>query len=425
MPTVVQIVASGVPILFFQRGTAYWMLLDNVGSGFPEMYSSTNLTNWTQIGGEGPSAGVWPVQPMVAVWDGADTVTMFYQEGTLSGTTALVQFNLVSGTWGSAFGQQVGGVAGNGLPDFMAINSTGGFVVVYGDATSVDGPFQTQTWDGASWSAIVNICATVQALPGYIAAQNLFLGPACALDSSDVLHCIFNLFSFNPTFNHQTYYQEITSGGLLQNFQTFAGQSGASPDLVNMNLQTAPQLLISAGVLYWGIQRNNYAVGPNPFAAIYVGSPLINPTWVETGNIDTSATSTQSPLLAPVLQQIGSTLFASFIRPNPTATGSQVETVTTTNGFASSTPQILTDTSAGGPPVHEYGPFLLQGPHGLLMATGGGGLEGPETAASFTSLGPLTQSIKITFRGVKRIRCKPQDDLAEMPPPLPSVDRAV
>src|SRR5271167_4756344 len=96
----VTVVAASVLLTFFQRNGIYWMVLQNGNTARVEAWSSPTGTVWTQIGGEGPNAGGWPVQPMCAVWDGANTVTVAYQQGSFSGNSFLSQFNLTTGTWG-------------------------------------------------------------------------------------------------------------------------------------------------------------------------------------------------------------------------------------------------------------------------------------------------------------------------------------
>jgi hypothetical protein len=420
-----QVVSQGVLLAFFQRAGVYWMVLQNGTTTVIEVWSSPTGTVWTQQGAEGPNAGGWPIQPMAAAWDGANTITLAYQQGSFSGNSFLSQFNLTTMTWGAPFAEQSGGVPGNAVYLQVFIASNGNIVTVMADQTA--GPFAyfTQTWDGSSWSSPVNICATAEALPGFNVTE--FTVQNSALDSSNVLHTIFSSFG-PPGWNNRFWYQEVTAAGALQNFQELPGQSGANQDLAENEIQPAPSMLIAGASIYWGIRRKQYGTGPSPYAAIYVGTPVINPTWTETGNIDTGALASpnQSPFDNPVLTEIAGTIYATFLRPSQTA-GTQIQTVSTTDGFATFTPTTLTDTATGGPRVETCGPFLLAG---LVVGSDGYVGEGSQPPVSFSNIGPVvvTPIIKITFRGVRVVKCSPVDTpiaTQEDAPQLPHVKRAM
>ena len=136
-------------------------------------------------------------------------------------------------------------------------------------------------------------------------------------------------------------------------------------------------LIISGNSLYWGILRNNYGANQNPYPAIYVGTPIVNPVWTETGNIDPGVLSFQTPSNYPVLASIGGALYATFTRENQSDSGTQIQTVSTSNGFATSVSTTLTDTATGGPFTAGSNPMLLAG---LVIGADGYAVEGPTTS---------------------------------------------
>lgn len=407
MPTVVtRVVNAGVLLAFFQRNGMYWMVLENGASAAVEVWSSPTGTSWAQVGGEGPDAGGWPIQPMCAVWDGVNTITLAYQQGNFSGNSFLSQFNLTTGTWGAPFAEQSGGVPGNAVYLQVFVASNGNIVTVMADQTAAPFAYFTQTWNGASWSAAVNICATCEALPGF--NVSLFTVQNSALDSNNVLHTIFSTFGA-VGWNNRFFYQEVTAAGALQNFQEFPGQSvPGAQDLAENQIQPAPSILISGGSIYWGIRRRQTGTGPNPYAAIYIGTPVINPVWTETGNIDTGALASpnQNPFDNPVLTQIGGTIYASFLRSNQAGSGTQIQAISTLNGFATFAPATLTDTALIGPNAQLCGPFLLSG---IVIGSDGYVAEGSQPPVSFTSLGvtptPPLNPLTIPGGGPPAILC--------------------
>ncbi len=396
------------------------MILYNNNTIALEAWSSPTGAVWTQQGGEGPQAPGWPGGE-AAVWDGANTVTVVYRNA--AGThVPLVQFSLSTQTWGASAGD----LGSNASPFQLFIDSNGHFVALYSLYPS--DKYETQTWNGASWSAAVDICAGAEALPNFNPVVTFFSVGTAALDSNNVLHVIFNTHSSDPTWDSRFFYQEVTSAGALQNFQEFPGQSGVNKDLHTLSqAQIAPTLIISGNSLYWGILRNNYGANQNPYPAIYVGTPIVNPVWTETGNIDPGVLSFQTPSNYPVLASIGGALYATFTRENQSDSGTQIQTVSTSNGFATSVSTTLTDTATGGPFTTGSNPMLLAG---LVIGADGYAVEGQLPPVSFASApapppGPTTFGVKITLRGVNRRRCDPQDSELTEIEGTPPVKQAV
>jgi hypothetical protein len=402
----VVVVPSGLPLQFLAFGNSLWMFVQNdgVGGGVQAYLSLDSGNTWTQIDGTGFLSAGWQGSPVVSVYDGADTVTFYYQQGSFSGNTFLQQFNLATQTWGLPFAEQSGGVGGNAHPYGIYLASNGNFVVIFQDSTSSALLMKTQTWSGASWSAAVDMCAGAEALPGFDATKVIFPFISGALDSSNVLHVVYRANSTTlNTWKNRYFYQEITALGVLQNFSEFPGQTVlATQDLAGISPEPTPNLFILGSSIYWGIIRNNYGPGNATFPSAYVGTPVINPAWTELGNLDPAAGALQLPLSAPVWGNNAGQLWELFNRTSPSGVGEQTQAIIAGQSTT------LTDSNTGGPilGVGSFGPWIIFSPL-IALATGSPPSEGPSTAASFYPVGPSSFSVVITLRGVNRRRCDP------------------
>ena len=131
-------------------------------------------------------------------------------------------------TWGAAFAEESGTTL---IPFAIGLQSGGSVTVLWQDNGSSPDRFKSQVWNGATWSALVDVCAGAEALPNFNAAVTVFPIVAAVLDAANVLHVIYGTSSSDPTWNNRFFYQEVTGANALQNFQEFPGQSGAHQDL--------------------------------------------------------------------------------------------------------------------------------------------------------------------------------------------------
>ena len=391
MPAV-PIVASGLPLQFFQRGPALWVFLENSATFPVALYEAWKSldggSTWTQINGVGFGSLGWADTPVPSYYDGLHTVTFLYNQGNRTGNVFLQSFDLNSETWGAPFAAQ-------GLPTHIAPWALwplgGGFIALFQDDTASPLPFQTQIWDGSSWGALVDITVNAQALTGFNPANTFFLNAFSAIDPAGVLHVIFRTSSLNAAWNNRYFYQEVTPANTLQNFAEFPGQGGAHPDLhTSLSPTPGPTLIVLGNSLYWGIIRNNYGPGAATFPSVYIGTPLINPVWTELGNLDPAAVSTQVPVAFPSLfyDPVGGQIFADFIRPS-VALGNQAQAIETADLFVTSQSVTLSDSSAGGPKLIADNPLLLFGAF-VYLASGSAASHEPATAAAAFFIGPPT-----------------------------------
>jgi hypothetical protein len=418
----VAVVPNGLPVLFFQSNSLFWMLIQNVSTGKIQMWNSPDGTTWTEQGAGGESSTLgWPASPVVAVWDGAHTVTVAFQQGIFSGNTFLQQFNLTTASWGVPFAEQSGGDL---VPFFVGLQSGGNIVVVWQDISANPDLYKAQIWNGATWGALIDVCAGAEALPAFNPAITIFPFVSAVLDAGNVLHVIYDTFSTDPTWNNRYFYQEVTAAGALQNFHEFPGQTPPNQDLAALARQPAPNLFISGNSLLWGILRKNYSSGPATYPATYTGTPLVNPVWTESGNLDPTAGALQLPLSAPVwaLNTTTGQVYEAYIRETPDGNGTQVQLLLGGNSIT------LSDSEAGGAFLGpgQFGPFFsFTG--GVFMATGGPPGEGPSIPAAFTPVSTAGSfQMRITLRGVNRRRCDPGDgEATTVVSSAPSVKRAV
>lgn len=417
----VNIIDDGVPILFIRiSDLIFWVLVQNDDAGpNAEMWKSLDGGNtWVQIGGEGPSSIGWTGQPIVAVWDGGHIVTAFYNDGNFTDTNFLQQFDMNAGTWGAPFAELDSGDPTTALVPFGIVRkSNGDLQVVY--QTNVNNvtpqvlPIFAQTWNGVSWSSAVHISASAEASADFDPATMGFRYAAIALQSNDVLHVVFQSALLVAPFGQPflTFYQQVLANGALGNFFEFPSQTGPTPDLEGLTFQAPPTLLISGNSLYWGVIRINYGPGLATFPAVYAGTPLSNPNWVETGNLDPGASF--EPSFGPSMFANGTTLVASFATPQD-PTGQQLRAVSSPDGFTSSSLQVLsTDLTS----VSRWSPFLTFG--GMtFVVEGSPPAEGGTPPTIFTVApgpAPVVVGIKITIRGVKVVPKCHDGEISRLP----------
>ena len=427
MSTTVNLGVDGLPILTFIRGGTFWVFLfngDEEPVGTFDAWSSPDGVTWNLVA-TGPQSPGWGIGSSgfetdggVANWDGADTVTLAYQAydpAVFFGDNFLIDFDLNAGTWGAPYAEQtIRNTLGFGPYGIFRL-SNGDITVLYFDEAVDDTPAKIQTWNGSSWSALVDVCAGAEALPGFDPTQVAFFFAAAVLDSSDVVHVIYaaNSDTLAGWIGNRFFYQEVAPGNTLQNFQEFPGQTGPNPDLAPLSIGTAPNLVIQGGKLYWGIVRNS---GLTTYASMYVGFPLINPSWSELGDLFPGVAL---GFPAPSFGFDGTSQYLGIGAPEFSYA------VLSSDGFATFTNSTITD--AGEPNIGPYNPFFLFTTSQYIVSGGvaNEGLPNPVQITSFGAAPPPPPVIKITFRGVKRVRCSPIEDVVEMPPELPGVERAM
>ena len=442
--TTIEIGAPGLPILTFVRAGTYWVFLWNATSnpGTFDAWNSSDAVNWNLVA-TGPQSGGWQTgsggydlqDGGVAFFDGDHTVTLAYQSYDsfyYFGDNFLIDFDLNAGTWGSPYADQtLSGFTGHSVaPAAIFPLSSGKVTVILQDTRTFSppfgykpGPFKIQTWDGASWTGLIDICAGAEALPDFDPLTTKFQFCTAVLDSADVVHAIY--WAASPSVsdwnNPRFFYQEILPDGTLQNFQEFPGQVGPQPDLQVIYQTPAANLYIFDGKLFWGISRYDY-VNSISYASVYIGSPVINPVWAELGNLDPTAADGDSGA-APVFafDSVSGLFYVSFLSYD---TG--VTAAVTSDGFSTFSNLDISDTIAGTPQVNFVGPFLLFNP--LYAITGGIIAEGgtiPVSITSFSGPAPVIPNVRITLRGVKRTRCLSSGPEVTAVPVAPSVKRAM
>lgn len=405
MAVTTEITNGGQPLLYFEYQNQFWML---IGDGFLSrlaMWASPDGVNWTRQGLNQSTGGTLPA----ACYDSTtQTVTVWLQPGFSLPGFYLLQFDLATATWGAPFGAQGFFVGNNASPVFIApYPPSNGFIVVYGtgDIVSFNLPVYAQVWDGSSWGTPIHISVNAEALAGF--NNFVFFGAITAvLDGASVLHVIFNTRiapGGPPTWQNRFFYQELSAGGALQNFQEFPGQSGTPEDIWPMNSQPGANLFVDGATLLWGIQRFNQGTDPNPYPSIYKGTPLVNPVWTEVGNIDPTNVAPPTGGWFPIFQLGGGgQIYANWVN------GFQVRAAISSNGFASFTNATLIDNGGIGglPRLTNTGALIVFGTQ-LSFATGAIINEG---SAPVYWTGPALNPaypIKITLRGFNRRQCGP------------------
>ena len=415
----VTIIENGVPIVFIRiTDLIFWALVQNDNFDPPESeaYKSTDGgKTWTLTGDQGWTSVGWLSVPAPAVFDGDHTVTFFFSQGNFTRLNFLIQYDLNSGTWSAPFAELDTGDSGiTYIPQAIARKSNGHFVVLYTlDETNEPQqvlPVYSQEWDGAAWSTAVHVSADAEASGAFDPNLYSFVYSTAALDSSDNWHIVLMAqethapFTAPPLF----YYQQLSAAGAVVNFFEFPGQVAPNPDLVSLEVQPAPNLLISGNTLYWMVNRNNYSgQGASTFPAVYVGSPIDNPTWRETGNIDPGQAF--GPIFAPSIYQNGNTIFAAYSQQTD-GQGNSLRLLATSDGFGNVSG---TTAQTGLDNIQNLSPLLQFGAR-VFMVAGSPPSEGGTPPTVFLTADLPAPIIKITFRGVKRVRCKPQEQLQAM-----------
>ena len=221
-------------------------------------------------GGNGPS----PVA-CAQYWDGTSSlVTFLYND--LSTGCFLIDFDMDARTWG--------------VPYATGNQPSTSFSPValwrYADGVSFIGLFlrggdnifyYCAIFDGSNWDVPFDICTNAAGVDPDVS----FDTATSVLDSSDQLTVIFH-----DSPNNRFFWQQVPSDGSLTNFGEFPGQGGSPQDLSDN--PTASTLRIVGDSILWGIRRNavDPDAGPYEFPAVYIGSPVSNPVWTETGTID-------------------------------------------------------------------------------------------------------------------------------------------
>ena len=221
-------------------------------------------------GGNGPS----PVA-CAQYWDGtSNLVTFLYND--LSTGCFLVDFDMDARTWG--------------VPYATGNQPTVSYLPValwrYADGVSFIGLFlrggdnifyYCSIFDGSNWDAPFDICTNAAGVDPDVS----FDTATSILDSSDQLAVIFH-----DSPNNRFFWQQVASDSSLTNFGEFPGQAGSPQDLSDN--PTASTMRIVGGSILWGIRRNavDPDAGPYEFPAVYIGTPVSNPVWTETGTID-------------------------------------------------------------------------------------------------------------------------------------------
>ena len=257
--------------------------------------------------GDGPSSAFAPMY-----WDGVSNLVTFLWRDTVGSTVALRNFNLDTMLWEPDFAV----TADLALDDPVALwkRSDGSWIGLFLQTGGDILVYVTSIFTGGVWSSPVDITVNAGGL-GFESYDNA----TSIITPDDVLLTIFHASDGNEFF-----LQATNQDGTLGVFQQFPGQSGSPQDL-NATV-TASTLAIVGDSLLWGITRNfdgGAGVGIYQAPAVYVGTPLSNPVWTESGSIDPNSfvlvggdpiPQPQSPTTYGNLFYNNGTLYSVYIR---------------------------------------------------------------------------------------------------------------
>ena len=407
-------------------GALYIAVTDYTYSAFTAVYKSTDNGNtWSELDQAGR-----PTVYGIAQFDGGHTiVTAFPSAGNgVDGPMHLINFDLSTETWGAVYGT-------SGSPTglqaaYVGFRPDGSIVLLYGhfaDIFNQDAAFFA-TYKAGAWSAALEIDVNY--------ANRIALGggslTTAAIGADGTVYAFMALTGHAP-LPWNVFYQEITPSNTLGNFHKFPdsndGQLVSLPVpviLPNAKLFVPAYVSDAGAVGYflgigtsWGsvVGPIDPGLGADPTLIVQVGSTpgmaLI------AGDTLTFIYVVQGSNISWIQARMRLLTTKSLSDPSTGWTG---QTLTDAELYPST---LLPIGAPDSQRLLGLGPFLPG--VGCLF-----NMFQPQSASfhqmafflNIPLLAPVPP-IKITFRGVKRIRCKPQDDFAEMPPPLPSVDRAV
>lgn len=250
------------PSLFLSRGNLYlFQIVPGIGGGTAQVYKSTDDGNtWTVL----DSTHAPPVGNAIAVLDGNQLIVTAQPFSLVNVAFVLQNFNLLTETWGVAYG--VGSPTVNGVfAVFKRPDSS--IVVIYDTGNPPPGGtsrLRAIIWNGASWSASIDLGANYL---GVEATGNINVAATSAvMDPSGRIHAIFTNNGSTPwTAGKILFYQALEITNALGNFFNFTG-IGTTPRSFYNNV------IVHQNSLIFTIQT----IGGFDY---WVGANLANPVW--------------------------------------------------------------------------------------------------------------------------------------------------
>lgn len=302
-------------------GVIYKLML-SANSNLGTMAKSTDGgATWAVLdAAHGPAAS-----GIVGVWNGDQTITCAWRVAG-GGLVAikLIDFNLATDTWGSAY-------AASGAPTgeaVMGVFLRGSDVLVCYDDRNSFGAGATSglalaVYSGGGWSTL-DLGANVLALSGWDSTKmKVNHQTSYVMDAGGVLHAFFGVQAtfFVADWGNRCFYQQVHADNSLGAFEDFPGQvaplTGGRQDLVAFGGPPFGTPIIVADMILAPVLITN-RVNPNPHevAALYIGTPVSSPVWSldNTKWLDPGAGSddTLRPQMAPALVLEDGVLWAVF-----------------------------------------------------------------------------------------------------------------
>ena len=340
----------------------------------------------------------------------------------------LQNFNLQTETWGAPYA--TGGPNAVANVQWCFKRPDGSVVLIYDIGSSHPGGttrLRAAVFATGSWSASIDVGVAI--LPFDASGNVLVGGTAATMDATGTIHIIFGNNSAT-----QFMYQAFQPDNSLGSSHHFAGISQSGNTLGN--------IAISGNSLYVP-----YITNTRTNNTVQIGTPLTAPVW---------SVVTPAPLAYPAntLNQPGNILanagtlywFLNFKDP-ATATYPAYQIATSTDGgltwaiIADDVPKpYFYDFEPGQSPIAPNADPTFGGlnPTFAMLVSGATvtvyGFDNIRNTSkgifegyflnSATFAPPVTPAIKITFRGVKRTTCDPEQPVSQLPP-VPHVKRAM
>ncbi len=308
----------------------------------------------------------------------------------------LADFSLATLTWGAPY-------SGSGsVPSDVNLLSG---MYLRPDGTRIL-PYQTASTGTLS-------CMVINAANAWVANFNAqtpggFSGDSPAvLDSTGVLHILYT------DSDGHIYYQAVLLNntlGSLHDFGVLPGEPGYP-------------VIVGAKIL-WAYAGQG-GITPTTGISVFLGTPLSAPVWSQSGNIFVQASADGNfPQVGEMTSLFfdGATIWClANYGPSDVGGGPDFYLATTQNlgnpllGWH----DVLIYTAPGGAPWFDtvfVGPILtIQNGQQLISFSGNDASANTDIAYFFPIPPNVVPAIKITFRGVKRLVCKPDQDVFELP----------
>jgi len=417
-------VAAGGPWMF--NGDLYIAVTDHTYSTFTAIYVSTNGGNtWSPL-----DTGGQPTISGIVQFDGNQTlVCAFPSAGNGSeGGINLQNFDLATQTWGSVYGT-ASPPTGNEV-DFVGFRPDGSVVVLYDhfvSATHQTGKFFA-VFAANAWSAGVGVDINfVNPDPPELGSTERLI--SAVIDQSGNVHVFMDLFGTTglPWF---VFYQEVTAANGLGSFFTFPGSNNG--DLISLGVPVVingkiflPAFVSDAGAV--GFFLGSGSTWGSVIGPIDPGLATDATLVVDTSSTPGFAALVNGTLVVIYVAQGSNTawiqarmrVLTQTNLANP-ATGWTGQTVADAETFPAN---LLPIGAPDSQRILGLGPFLPGVGNMFNMFE-------PQSAsfdqvAFFLPFAVATSGpLKITLRGVKRVRCDPPQEIGEVED-LPHVQVAI